>query len=571
MDRVRVLGISYDVWITSACLIEDGRIVAACPEERLNRQKRSNLFPTQAVRFCLDQAGCELSDVDYIAVGWNPAIHANYLNSRYSSTTRWRAEQLYAIPNHVLGLQGADRVTGALQELAADDVRLRIVYVDHQKAHAAAFNLSGFDEAAVLTCDGRGEEETVTMSVGRGNEIEELDRQLYPHSIGMLYGAFTQYLGFRRDSDEWKVMALYSYHVGQDNPYLETVRKMVRLLPDGRFELDLNYFRHYMYDHKTWYSDRLVQELGPPREKDDELEERHYQLAHALQVVAEESLTHLLTDLHSRTGIDKLVIAGGTFMNSVYNGKIVENTPFKEVFIPSCPDDSGVSIGAASWVYHQMLGGERVEVMDHNYYGPGYSDADIKATLDAYKLPYRHLADAPAYAAQQIADGKIIGWFQGRMEFGQRALGNRSILADPRRAEMKDKINASIKYRESFRPFAPAVLDQHTEEYFQVKGSREVPFMERVYMIQPDKTSIIPAVTHVDGSGRLQTVTERHNPRFFRLISEFKKLTGVPVVVNTSFNLNGEPIVCSPTDAVRTFYSCGLDALVVGDYVLEKA
>jgi carbamoyltransferase len=278
----------------------------------------------------------------------------------------------------------------------------------------------------------------------------------------------------------------------------------------------------------------------------------------------------MLHHLHEQTGESRLVVSGGTFMNSVFNGKIAALTPFDEIYIPTCPDDSGVSIGAALHVWHEMLDGQARQEMVHNYLGPSYDDEEIRATLDGYKLPYRREEDVCAWTARQLAEGRILGWFQGAMEFGQRALGNRSILADPRRAEMKDELNARIKFRESFRPFAPAVLHEKAAELFEMTGSPDVRFMERVYMIRPEKRSLIPAVTHVDGSGRLQTVERDVNPLFHRLISEFESITGVPVVVNTSFNLNGEPIVCSPTDAIRTFYACGLDALVIGDYVVEK-
>jgi carbamoyltransferase len=570
MSGVRILGISFDVYLTSACLVEDGVIVAASPEERFTRQKQSKAFPLNAIEYCLDAAGCSLADVDYVAVGWNPAVHANVLNPRFSSSSRWRGEQLTSVANQLLAMQGDDRAHEVLQEITTSSTKIRTVFVDHHRAHAALHFLSPFDTAAILTCDGMGEQNTVTFNRGEKNSILEIGRVQYPHSLGMLYGAFTQFLGFRRDSDEWKVMALYSYNVGQENSFLDKVRQLVEFLPDGQFELDLNYFSHYLHDHGRWYSDRFIKEFGPPRQTDEPLSDRHYQIAHALQLVAEEGLSHLLAHLHAQTGEDRVVLSGGTFMNSVYNGKVTTLTPFREVFIPSCPDDSGVSIGAALHVYHEIHGGKHREVMTNNYWGPSFDDHEIEKTLKSYKIPFKKEDNVAAIAAQLIADGLIIGWFQGRMEFGQRALGNRSILADPRSAKMRDDLNASVKFREAFRPFAPAVLAERVDEYFEIDGCNLVRFMERVYPIRPEKRDAIPAVTHVDGSGRLQTVESDQNPLFHALISEFERLTSIPIVVNTSFNLNGQPVVCTPTDAIRTFFSCGLDALVIGSFVLQK-
>jgi carbamoyltransferase len=568
---MKILGISHDLYITSACLLEDGHIVAACPEERLDRIKLSTDFPVRAIDYCLREAGCSLADVDHVAVGWNPGGHINKLNTRFSARSRWRGEHLTSVPNFLLGIQDDERVLHIRQQLTTESAEIEIVFVDHHKAHAGHFFLSPFEEAAIMTCDGRGEHDTVTLGQGAGHSITELQREVFPQSLGMLYGTITQLLGYRRDSDEWKVMALASYWPeGAENPYLGKMRKLIRLLPEGRFELDLTYFSYYLYDVKRWYNDKLVSELGAPRGKDDPIKEHHHQIAHALQVVTEEATAHVLHDLHRRTGLRDLVVCGGSFMNSVFNGKITELTPFERVFISSCADDSGVALGAATYVYNHLLERPEREEMVHNYYGPEYSDGEIRETLDRYKLRYQKPECVEAWTAQRLAEGRIVGWMQGRMEFGQRALGNRSILADPRDVAMKDRVNLAVKYRESFRPFAPAVLEEHVDEYFQVKGERCVRFMERVYPVCEEKRAEIPAVVHVDGSGRLQTVERAINPRFHRLISEFKQLTGVPVLMNTSFNLNGEPIVCSPTDAIRTFHSCGLDVLVLGDCVLEK-
>ena len=390
-----------------------------------------------------------------------------------------------------------------------------------------------------------------------------------PHSLGLFYGAFTEFLGFTPHSDEWKVMALAGRDFKQ-NKYYQKVKNLVKLCPNGTFELDLSYFHYYLNDRNAWYSPKFVESFGQPRSPDTELTNRHYEIANALQRVSEETVIHMLNWLHKKTGMENLALSGGFFMNSVFNGKITQKTKFKNVFISSCPDDSGTSWGAALYVYNHIYNRPERKEEKHNYYGPQFSDAEIKDALDKYKVPYKRAEDIEKQTASLIADGKIVGWFQGQMEFGQRALGNRSILADPRDPLMKDKVNKAVKYREAFRPFAPSILEEHVADYFECNKSDRVPFMEKVFMVRPEKRKLIPAVTHIDGSGRLQTVGKETNPRFYKLIGEFDKITKIPLVLNTSFNLKGEAIVCTPTDAIRTFFSCGLDALVLGNYVVMK-
>jgi carbamoyltransferase len=347
------------------------------------------------------------------------------------------------------------------------------------------------------------------------------------------------------------------------------MKKIIKF-QNGQVELDLSYFSYYLYDQLYFYSEKLVKEFGEPRKTDSELTERHYQIAGALQAITEEVLEKCLNHLYEIVGSKNVVVSGGVFMNSVFNGKITQRTRFEDMFISSCPDDSGASIGAALYVYNIKAKDAKREVQSHNYYGPEFTNDEIKDILKKYKIVKEYKTNVEEYVAKAIASGKMVGWFQGRMEFGQRALGNRSILCDPRDPKMKDKINSAVKYRESFRPFAPSILEEYKLEYFDMPRNVSVPFMERVYVINNEKQKTIPAVTHIDGTGRLQTVRKEDNPRYYRLIQEFQKITGIPVVLNTSFNLNGEPIVCTPTDAIRTFYSCGLDMLVLGNYVIEK-
>lgn len=567
---MRIIGVGPEVWISSATLLKDGVIVAGAAEERFDRQKGSRKFPYGAIRYCLKAAKCAFEDVDYIAVGWNPGIHLRNYNYRFSDASRWRAEYLSSIPNHVLQLRLDKDVEYIEQKFIHAKNETKIIYVTHHLAHAAnGFYLSPFKDAAILTVDGRGEDETAFFGTGKNNKITELRTIAFPHSLGLVYSTFTAFLGFQAHVDEWKVMALASYG-DRDNIEYKKMKKLLQFKEKGGFEFDLSYFNYYLFDKTAMYSPKIVELFGAPRRSDDKIVRRHEQIAAALQQITEEVLVHMLTALAKETKQKNLVVSGGVFMNSVFNGKIRELTPFKNVFISSCPDDSGISIGAAAYVHHDILGLPRMKPQEHNYDGPEFSDAEIKEAIDKYKLKAKRVTDIEKYTASLLEEGKIIGWFQGRMEFGQRALGNRSILADPRRADMKDLVNRIIKYREGFRPFAPSVLEENVSEYFECGKGDRVPFMERVYLIRPEKRSIIPAVTHVDGSGRLQTVSKKYNPRYHNLISEFEKLTGVPIVLNTSFNLKGEAIVCTPTDAIHTFMSSGLDALIMGNYVLEK-
>lgn len=571
---MKILGLCYDVWMASAALIEDGKVIAAAPEERFTRIKREREFPKNAIDFCLKKAGCTLEDIDYIALGWNPGSHLKRYNPRYSKTIRWRAEYLYTVPNSIIQFSD-DKIIKSIEEnlILKNNKKLKIIYVGHHLSHAAnAYFLSPFNEAAIFSSDGRGEDECGYYAHAKGNKIvDSIGTINFPHSIGLFYMTFTEYLGFQTHSDEWKVMALGAYVEKEENPYYEKIRKLIKVRDDGDLWVDLSYFDYYLQDQLNFFSKRFVKEMGEPRMREDKLEKRHYLIAGALQKVTEEILTECLNFLYNKTNSKNLVVNGGTFMNSLFNGKILQQTKFENLFISSCPDDSGTCIGAALYVYNDVMGEDaKRETQIHNFYGPEFSEEEIKKALEDYKLKYEYIENIEEYTSKEIEKGNIIGWFQGRMEFGQRALGNRSILADPRDPKMKDKINACIKYRESFRPFAPSILEENKDEYFEIEKDTYVPFMEKVYLIKEEKRKIIPAVTHADGTGRLQTVSKESNPRYYKLISEFGKRTGVPIILNTSFNLNGEPIVCSPKDAIRTFYSCGLDMLVIGNYVVKK-
>jgi len=568
MPADKILGLNAVGFNTAATLVCDGQVVFAAEEERLIREKRTRRFPLETIREALKVAGLRLEDLDGVAVGWNPAINLEAFNPAQSQRPRFLGELFYSVPNHLMTLKQDNAPLLSRQTVEfLDGSRLNVTYVTHHVAHAASFFCSPFDRAAIMTIDAFGERQSVLFAVGEGERLRTIWSQDFPHSLGAFYSTMTEYLGFRAQSDEWKVMGASAY--GDPCRFEGRLRDLVRLKDDGGFELDLLHFNHYQFPRTQRYTSRLRDHLGlEPNEPGRPLTQEYYDFAAAAQQVTEDVYFHLLNQLHARTGVTTLVVAGGVAFNSVANGKIRQQTPFTQVFVPPVPDDSGVSLGAALYVCHQLEGRPREYVMTSNYLGPGYSDAEIRDALVQFKVRHRVVPNPASIAAELVTAGKIVGWFQGRLEFGDRALGNRSILADPRDASMKDRVNDTVKYREPFRPFAPSILIDDVGEFFV--ESAPTPFMENVFSIRPEKRALIPAVTHVDGTGRLQTVSREQNPLYFELIEEFRRLTGIPVVLNTSFNLNGEPIVCSPQDALRTFFSSGLDALIMGNCLVEK-
>ena len=569
---MRIIGINTEMYISSACLIEDGRIIAAACEERFTRKKMTRAFPNNAIRYCLEKAGVGINEIDFIVVSWNPAAYFTKFNPLFSAQRRHLVELAYSVPDNLMHFYGRPLAEHLYQEFGVGSSKCRIYYITHHRAHAAnAFFLSGFDSAAILTADAQGEFESTTFCKGKSNKINVIQSINYPHSLGGLYSTFTEYLGFRPNSDEWKVMAMASY-AQPENKFYEFIKENIVHFPtEESFELNLSFFKGFLHEQPGLFAEKLAQQFGPPRRSNEKIEERHFAVASALQKISEDIAVHLLKALYKNTAEKNLALSGGFFMNSVFNGKISQLTPFKKVFVSSCPDDSGNCFGAAFYLYNHILGHKRAPSIKHNYFGPSYTKEEIKNTLSEFKLPFVYNDDVSQLAAKYISDGKIIGWFQGSMEFGQRALGNRSILADPRNPNMKDVINKAVKFREGFRPFAPAVLKEKQREYFEMEDTDgDVPFMEKVYPVKSSKRGDIPAVCHVDGSGRIQTVDKETNPKFYALIKEFEKISGVPVVLNTSFNLNNEPIVCSPKDALRTFFSCGLDVLIIDNYVVVK-
>jgi len=578
---MNILGINAYHGNASAAIVCDGRLVAAVEEERFNRVKYAAGFPVQAIRYCLATAGLTLKEIDHIAIPRNPWARLGTKLFYSLRMPRFAAERI-----KVMGkFAGIAKDLGRSFETDPKSLVPRIHRVEHHQAHlASAFFVSPFEQAAVLSADGLGDFASTMWATGEGHRMRVHGAVAFPHSLGMYYTAITQYLGFLKFGDEYKVMGLAAY--GQP-AYLDEFRRIVKAGRGGSFRLGLDYFiHHHTGPDMTWreadqtpvlgrmFSPYLEKRLGPARDPAAALDQRHRDTAATLQAMLEEVLFSMLNQLHQRTGQRSLCLAGGVAFNCVANGKVFDRTPFERVYVQPAAGDAGLAVGAAYFILHQSLGGPRAFVMDHAYWGPEYSKEQIRAALDSRRissaefrvseLPHNELMSV---AAQRIADGKILGWYQGRAEWGPRALGNRSIVVDPRRAEMKETLNRRIKHREIFRPFAPSILEEATGDYFE--RSHPSPFMNLAYPVQAEKRAAIPAPTHVDGTGRLQTVSRQTNPLYWGLIKEFEKLTGVPVVLNTSFNDN-EPIVCTPEEAIDCFLRTKMDVLVVGNYLVEK-
>jgi carbamoyltransferase len=648
-----ILGLNAYHGDSAACLFVDGRLVAAAEEERFRRVKHWAGLPTQAIDYCLREGGLTISEIDHIAVNRKPGVNnlrrlLFVLRHRPDPRLMWQK---------VRNIRKAATVKEALEAHYGTSLRAKSHHIEHHHAHlASAFLVSGFEEAACLSVDGFGDFASTSFGLGRANGIEIQDRVYFPHSLGIFFSAVTQFIGFPRYGDEYKVMGLAPYG---EPKFVRQMSGLVEIANNGKFKLDLRYFRHHTANVSySWnncapevgklYRDEMAELLGPPRDPDAPLEQRHKDLARSAQIVYEEAFFALLLALHRRYPVPNLALSGGCAMNSVANGKVYLRTPFRKMYLPAAAGDAGGAIGAACVVQSQLdkTRGQRAEnrsqkseirvltsdlrPLNSAYIGPHFSNEEIERLLSARgllppvgqaflpakaidpgkreRLPY--ISELPASplgisplvglpaepidpgkrerlpynsnlrvlridddaelcqrTAQAIAEGLVVGWFQGRMEWGPRALGNRSILCDPRRADMKDILNAKIKRRESFRPFAPSILREAVGEWFEQED--DVPFMMQVFQVREEKRTLIPAVTHVDGSGRLQTVHRETNPLYHQLISDFCSLTSVPLVLNTSFNEN-EPVVCRPEEALDCFLRTRMDILVLGSFFVER-
>ena len=555
------LGLNYsEMHDSSACIARDGEVLFAIAEERLSRQKHDARFPELAIRACLDFAGVQPQDLDHVCFGWPPATAALKHDLKCMATG--------SVPRDYVDLVSTLRrnLSFTRQQNGERPFRSRFPttkasfrFIDHHLAHAiSAYAFAGLDNAAVLVLDGRGAWEATSLWHGRDGRLEHIWTIPWPNSLGLFYAQFTHYLGFQPYSDEWKVMGLAPYGepginlrdfiIPDDNPYKVSARRLL-----GQDSSPIGH---------------IVSRLGPARVPESPIDSRHKNLAFAVQQSCEDAMLALARAAVEKTGCRNLCLAGGVALNSKANGKIAASGLVDHVFVQPAASDDGVCLGAVLAPYMDRGGKLPSHKMRHAYLGSASSDEEIEKALQTYKLRATRVADPAAAAAQMLASGKILGWFQGRMEFGPRALGARSILADPRDPEMNAKVNNAVKFREWWRPFAPSMLAEVADEY--IESATDSPFMILTAQVRPEKRTVIPAVTHVDGSARPQTVERDVNPLYWRLIREFGDLTGVPVIMNTSFNLRGEPIVCTPTDGIRTFFSSGMDALVIGTFVVEK-
>jgi carbamoyltransferase len=581
-----ILGLNAFHGDSSACLLKNGVLIAAAEEERFSRVKHCAGFPVEAIRWCLNEGKIDLKDVEHLSL--NQDWKANFIRKIFYTISKRPSFKL--LIEKFRNKQERLNLNYHLSKAFPDnEFKGSIHQVEHHICHlSSAFHVSPFNKAVVLSVDGFGDFASTAWGVANGTKIDLEERIYFPHSLGNFYQALTQFLGFYKYGDEYKVMGLAPYG---EPAYMDEMRKIVLKKSDNTFKLNLNYFRHhrekidYQWDSGSphvgiLFSKELEKLLGPARSKNEEITQRHKNIAHSVQAIYEEFFFILLNKLHLKYNLENLALAGGCGMNSVANGKILLKTPFKKVYVQAAAGDAGGALGAALMTWHKVGGKnakKKVTPHTHAYWGPSFSNDYINdliksknSRLEKENCLVTHFSEFSELAkivALAVSKGMVIGWFQGRMEWGPRALGNRSIICDPRRANMKDILNLKIKRRESFRPFAPSVLEEFVSEWFE--QSDDVPFMMQVYQVLKDKRSKIPAVTHVDGSGRLQTVQKKTNPRYHSLINEFKKITGIPIVLNTSFNEN-EPIVCQPDEALETFLRTKMDILVIGNWKIER-
>ena len=573
-----IIGINAYHADSSAAIFVDGHLVAAIEEERFKRVKHWAGFPQQAIEFCLKEAGIEYSQVNYYAIGRDPK--AKFFNKLLYLISNPKGS-FSVIKDRYKNSKKASSIDEELAKISGLDRSVftkKIKQVEHHRSHlASAFFASPFQDAALLSIDGSGDFTTTMIGTGNGNNIKVLASVDFPHSIGIFYTAFTQLLGFPHYGDEYKVMGMAPYG---EPKYVNDLHDVVHLTNDGLFKLNLKYFRRgtdgvisYGEDNvptvEPMYSDMMIKKFGEPRKKDEPLTQYHKDLAASVQRMTEHVIFHILENLQKRTGLTNVCIAGGVAQNSVANGKIISNTSFKNVYIPSAGHDAGISMGAALYVQNQLLQQPRQPSIKTAYTGSHFTNEQIKATLIDKGISFSELADDILFEkiTDCLVNGGVVGWFNGKAEFGPRALGARSIIADPRRNDAKEILNLKIKRRESFRPFAPSILKEYVHEYFDLND--EVPFMEKVFPIKKEMQNKIPAVTHVDGTGRLQTVDKNISPRYYALIEAFRKRTGIPILLNTSFNEN-EPIVNSPTEALQCYLRTNMDMLVLENIIVER-
>ena len=572
-----ILGLNAFHGDSSACLFQDNKLILAIEEERLRRIKHWAGFPALSIKACLNEANIKITDIDHITISRNPS--ANLLNKIKHSVTKMH--KLSSLFNRLANSQKVISIKDLLAKefnISKEDIKAEVHNIEHHRAHmASSFFASDFKKSAILSIDGFGDFSSTMIGYGEDNNIDVLDAVIYPHSLGIFYTAITQYLGFNKYGDEYKVMGLAPYGKPE---FLDKMQDIVTLTKNGLFKLNQKYFTHSREGvTMSWedgypnieniFSNYMIEKLGAIRKKGEQISQFHMNIASSAQKMTEITIFHILNNLYEKTKSENICIAGGVGQNSVANGKIYQNTPFKKFYLPPAATDAGTSIGSALWFYNQIQGKARTFVMKNSNIGQKFSETIIEKVIKENNLKYEKKTDEQIYddVVNSLINGGVVGWFKDRSEFGPRALGYRSILVDPRRKDAKEILNIKIKKREEFRPFAPSILSDFVDEYFE--QSKDVPFMEKVYQIKEEKRKQIPAVTHVDGSGRLQSVHKELNPKYYNLIRKFYDKTGVPIVLNTSFNEN-EPIVNTPKEAVATFLRTKMDLLVLENFVIKR-
>ena len=567
-----ILGLNYGEFNSSACLLKNGNVKIALQEERLNREKFTKKFPILSIKKIFQEEKITLSNIDFVTVGWDPSKHMVRYNPLISSFRSLREHNFYTVSDNLLNLK-SDRNLGSYTQISHGEKKFpRIYHVNHHLSHAAnGFYLSNFKSASILTCDFRGEHESTTFNLGENNKINKIESHNLPNSLGKLYATFTELLGYRSDSDEWKVMAMSSYAYDCKDE-IKKIRKCYALSDNGKFELVAKYFEysnlgnnnsHYTQEMLELFNIDEVNYNAKPSKK-------QIKIAKALQICSEEIGLHLLKHLYKLTKNKNLVVSGGFFLNTVFNGKIIKKSDFNNLYVPYAPSDTGNSIGSALYLHHDILKEKRNKIDNSPFIGIKFPKKDILTSIQKRKNNFKIIKNYHKYIATKSFENKIIGFFNGKIEFGDRALGCRSIFGNPTNKKTKDLINISIKFREKYRPFAPSVTEEDFEKYFHTDGCKQNNYMERVFKVKKEYIEKLPGIVHLDNSARVQTVNKFTNPDFYKILKEFEKISGFPILLNTSFNINGEPIVYSPDDAVNTFFNSGLDALMLGDVLIEK-
>ena len=569
---MKIIGLNHGEINSSASILIEEKFLLGALEERFIRDKFTKKFPINALKYVLDHSKNKLHDCDAIGQGWYPGLNWVKYNPIFSENRDYREKYFYTIPDHLFKLL-PNRIPGDYAKLSLDPTsNLPDVYfIRHHLCHASnAFFLSNFNEAAIITADFKGELEATTLSVGKKNKIKNIFSENIPNSLGIFYSTFTELLGYKPDSDEWKVMAISAYDA-KDKKIINKIKNTYKLIGDGKVEFDQSFYKSTIVERPNLFTHKLMKILGGKNFEKKKNSDWHKAVAYGMQYCAEEIALYLINYLYKKTKLKNLVASGGFFMNSVLNGKILDKTNFKNIFIPYAPTDAGNSIGASLYIAHCIHNKKRKTIKNESFIGPSFSENEVAKILSSKKIKFKKIKkDFSRNIAELLDKNKILGFFSGKMEFGDRALGNRSILADPRKAKIKDEINSAIKYRESFRPFAPIVIEEYASKFFEVENGFTNQYMEKVVKVRDRFKYKIPAVVHYDGSCRVQTINKIREPILYKILLEFEKISGLPILLNTSFNLNGEPIVLSPEDAISTFYKSGLKQIVIEGHLIQK-